>query len=229
MMMRLRRTIYISVFLLFLPSCLWALMSHVGYYHQNLGNKDSIGLTVYGFIDAVAVDENGDPILDENGDPVLVPVFRIEVSPARNYNNGRGINLDVLDGSNSLQYQIAPSSQGLTLPGAIIGTFSVISSQMDEVITITHTPLYLDRDNSVTVDWELAIGWELDGEPQYDFCLGESDISSDEKRKIIIDLDRPGHVVRLHDAKMYFRLNKKYQVTESGDYTAWIKFEVAGI
>lgn len=214
-----RKQIVITIILL-LPSCLFALMSHVGPNHKTI--QDSLGMTIYGF---VSEDDN-------------TPMFSLKISDP--LYPSPGFNLDVMDGNNPLQYEIAPSSQPLSLAGAIIGTFSVISSGMNELITITHTPLRnLDPNEvGVTVDWELAIGWdEITDNGNGDtvrthriaFCLSKSEQYSDIGRKIEISLDGGSSTdVHMLDAHIYFRLSSNSPVTRPGTYEATIKFEVSG-
>lgn len=187
--------------IILIPFSLYALMTHGG---TNNRYPPSIGQTVYGYIDTV---------------------FFLEVSEPEY--GGNGLNLDVMDPTNLLRYQIAPSQQGLTLAGAKIGSFSVITSDVNKKITITHTPLILDTDVTVTVDWELAVGWELNTIHKTAFCLSTSDAMSDASRKIEIYLNESGSdVIRLHDAYLYFRLSSTSPVTEAGQYHASVIFEV---
>lgn len=198
----------ILIILLLLPFSLCALMTHVGASHT--AENQPIGMTVYGFIEG-----------DE-------PIFRIEPS-APEY-GGEGINLDVMDPANELRYQIAPSAQAMSIAGAKIGSFSVVSSLSNRTIIITHTPLILIRDTSVEVDWELAVSWNLNGEHRTSFCLSTFGNTSSEGREITINLNGTGNdVVRIHDALLHFRLSNTDAVTESGSYHAFVKFWVEGI
>ncbi|MBR4121244.1 MAG: hypothetical protein IKT95_05765 [Spirochaetales bacterium] len=199
---------FILILLLIIPMHLAALMSHVGSGHITENNP--IGLTVYGFIE------------DDS------PIFMIETSTP--VYTGRGINLDVMDASNALRYQIAPSSQALSIAGAKIGSFSVISSTANRVLTITHTPLILTNNSTVTVDWELAVSWDLNGNHQTGFCLSSLEGYSTSGREIVINLNGAGSdTVRIHDALMYFRLSSSDSVTESGDYYADVLFWVESL
>lgn len=199
---------FILFLLLIIPMHLAALMTHVGSSHKT--ENAPIGLTVYGFIE------------DDS------PIFMIETSSPEY--TGRGINLDVMDASNALRYQIAPSAQSLSIAGAKIGSFSVISSTASRVLTITHTPLILTNNSTVTVDWELAVSWDLNGKHQTGFCLSSLEGSSTSGREIVINLNGAGSdTVRIHDALMYFRLSSSSPVTESGDYYADVLFWVESL
>ena len=197
----MRKRTYLILAIILLPFSLFALMTHAGTENRN---PPAIAQTVYAYIDTV---------------------FFLEVSEPEY--GGAGINLDVMDATNLLRYQIAPSQQGLTLAGAKIGSFSVITSDVNKKITITHTPLILDTDYTVTVDWELAVGWELNTIHRTAFCLSTSEYMSDASRKIEIYLNESGtDVIRLHDAYLYFRLSSTSPVTEAGQYHASVIFEV---
>ena len=197
--------ILLTILILFsLPFFLSATMTHAG---KNNPNPPSLSQSVYGYIGTVFSLEITDPVY-----------------------GGAGFDLDVMNPDNPLRYQIAPTQSGLTLAGAIIGSFSVVTSDINKKITITHTPLTLDTDFSVTVDWELAIGWEMNGIHRTGFCLSTSETMSDASRKIEINLNESqSDVIRIHDAHMYFRLSSTSQLTHAGQYHATVIFEVEAL
>ena len=191
------------ILLLFVSFSASAMMTHLG---SNNPTPPSMGQSVYGFVDSV---------------------FNLEITPP--IYGGKGINLDVTDPANLLSFQIAPSAVPMSVAGAVIGNFSLITSDTEKTLIITHTPLILDSDMTKTLDWEMAIGWEINGVHKTAFCLSTSDSVSDASRKISIPLNGEGSdVVRIHDAHIYFRLTSLELVTYAGQYHASVIFEVEG-
>ncbi len=176
-------------------------------------NQDSVEQTVYGYIDEVFELVISNPIY-----------------------SGDGFNLNVNDGSNPYRAMIAPTPIALVEPGLKIGNFSVITSQTDISLKITHTPLVLHRQNqaggadeSVWVDWELGVVWEKAGNVQIAMCLSSNwDTESavpHNIRSISIPITENTNLV---DTGMYFRLTQSSPVSVSGKYLASVIFEVEG-
>ena len=199
-----KKRFLIPVLLLFVSVKLFADLSHVGSSNRNIDNHVPVVQTIYGFIGET---------------------FSLEISEPRY--GGTGINLDVTDTSNVLRYQIAPTNAPLTQAGAIIGSFSITTSNINKIITITHTPLVLVSDSSVTIDWEMGIGWTIGGVHQFRNCLSIDDNLGEANRKIEINLSGTGaSAVRIQDAQIYFRLTSSSAVSEAGQYHASVIFDV---
>ena len=198
----MKRVLIIASIILFtLPSFIFADLAHVGKDHKN---TDPISQTIYAFVGSVFSLEISEPVY-----------------------GGEGINLDVKDSSNELRFLIAPTNEPLSLAGASIGSFSLITSDVNKILKITHTPLILDTDINVTIDWEMGIGWFENGVHRYEVCLSKNDYMGDANRKITISLNGSGgDVVRISDAHIYFRLTPSSAVTEAGQYHASVIFEV---
>lgn len=217
-----KRHIAVLLILLLASFDLFALLSYVGPETKNgvqSYQPPAIAQEIYGFIDSVGTKlEISNPIYIGSGDK-------------------RGFNLDVADSKNTLRYQIAPTQTALTIPGALIGTFSLITSDSGVTLKVTHTPLHLESDPTVIVDYELGISWDLNGVNKSAICLSASDymvgVSVNEaNRSIMIPLTQNNNtaLVRLQNSGIHFRLTPGdasiTSVTESGVYYSIVYFEI---
>ncbi len=209
---RFRTAISIILFIVLSNVALWATTTSIG---ENNKTPDSIGQTIYGYY----------------GD-----VFTLEIS--KPIYTGDGFNLNVNDTSNENRTKLAPTATPLSTPGLEIGTFSLVSSNPDITLKITHTPLTLHYDENgesktAWVDWELCVSWEKDGEFTTAYCLSSNWDSAnavpENLRIISIPLNDSGSVARLVNSGMYFRLTSSSAVSKAGKYIASVIFEVDGL
>lgn len=174
-------------------------------------------------------------------------IFSIEVSDFlySDANNGRGINLNYEDSSNSNAYLIAPTGgRLLSVPGLMIGTFDATvtfnpSSNSDytsATLTITHGKL-LKTGGGAAFDYELAVEYKMnDGDRLHDtvnrFCLStDSSIATAYEKSIVIDMvpsNATNGMCSIKDGGIYFRLTSEEPVNVSGDYTSNITFMLQG-
>ena len=195
-----RNIILAMLMILLIPANLFVLLSHVGLNHTE---TNPIVQAIYGYVDEIFILEISEPVY-----------------------GGAGFNLDITDPSNSeLSYQIAPTNQPLSQAGAVIGSFSITTSNTNKVLKITHTPLMLDSDTSVTVDWEMGIGWYEGTVHNFQNCLSIDDAQGEANRKVVISLAGEG-AIRINDARIYFRLTYSSPLIEAGQYHASVVFEV---
>lgn len=169
-------------------------------------------------------------------------VTLLEVSPP--IYSGNGFNLDIMDANNELRFQISPTMVALSVPGAKIGSFSMITNNLGSKLRITHTPLTttvvetvddVEVLTTVLLDWELGVSWDWNGIPQEMMCLSAGwsmgGNVSEVNRSIVILLNvtqQGQYVVRIHDAGLLFRLSSEYPVKKQGVYSATVIFEVEG-
>ena len=165
-------------------------------------------------------------------------VTRLEVSQP--IYGGDGFNLDIMDPTNPIRFQIAPTMVALSVPGAQIGSFSMITDDIGSNLRITHTPLSIIVEKNgvpttVLLDWELGVSWDQGGSPQQQMCLSAGwsmgGNVSEINRSIIINLvpsaGNANHsIVRIQNANLLFRLSSEYPVKEEGIYIATVIFEV---
>ena len=165
-------------------------------------------------------------------------VTRLEVSQP--LYGGDGFNLDIMDPNNAIRFQIAPTMVALSVPGARIGSFSMISDDIGSNLRITHTPLSIIVEKNgvpttVLLDWELGVSWDQGGSPQQQMCLSAGwsmgGNVSEINRSIVIHLvpssgNANQSIVRIQNANLLFRLSSEYPVKEEGVYVASVIFEV---
>lgn len=158
-----------------------------------------------------------------------------------NINEGKGINLNYTDESNTVnRYLITPTSEILTLPGLPIGTFSLIATftenQSGGRLTITHDKLVNSSDPSVEYDYELGIKYSLNnGNTILDvpakMCLSRNSTitSISGQKSVVINLPGENGIVSIQDAGIYFRLTKDSIVSVTGQYFSTVTFNLEAI
>ena len=133
-----------------------------------------------------------------------------------------GINLDYEDENNGFRYLIRPSQES---PGLQIGSFSMLTTfavtQRQARLTVSHTKLILDTNPSVSVDYELGIMYSIsDGSsisnPEPSFCLSTG--------SIVLPIN--SRISTVMDGSIYFRLATGNEVTEAGQYTSTVTFNL---
>lgn len=211
----MKKAIPIILFMLvLLTQFLFADLIHVG---SNNNNPAPIEQEIIGYINSVT---------------------RLEVSQP--VYGGNGFNLDIMDPENAIRFQIAPTMVALSVPGAKIGSFSMITDDIGSNLKITHTPLSTTVMKNgvqtvVLLDWELGVSWDHDGSPQQQMCLSAGwsmgGNVSEINRSIIINLvpsvgNTNQSFVRIQNANLLFRLSSEYPVKEEGVYVASVIFEV---
>lgn len=217
-----RRFVIILLSLLMFSFDLFALLSYVGPETKNgvqSFQPPAITQEIYGYIDSIGT--------------------KLEISSPKYVGSGdkRGFNLDIADSANALRYQIAPTQTALTIPGALIGTFSLITSDSGVTLKVTHTPLHLESNPTIIVDYELGISWDWNGVIKNAMCLSASDymvgVSVNEaNRSILIPLTQNNNttLVRLQNSGIHFRLTPGEAaittVTEPGVYYSIVYFEI---
>lgn len=154
-------------------------------------------------------------------------------------NNEYGINLDVLDSSNSGSNLISPTATPLTHSGLKVGLFSVVSSVTNYKVVITHSPLVRQTSpedlTTAYIDYELGVIYTTDGvNYSEEFCLSVQDANLPNQpgnlsKKIEIPLQVSSGVVMIQDAGIYFRLTNSSPVSVPGNYLSNITFSVESI
>ena len=153
-----------------------------------------------------------------------------------------GINLDYTDDSNPYRFLIAPTTTALSTPGLEIGTLSAfltLSQGHSAVLTVVHDRLRNSNSDysNVTVDYELSLVYSINmgsGEDAISgsrFCLGLDHLTTplsqiDSNRKMIVDIPYAS-VISIHDAGIYFRMNKDSSVFVPGQYSSSVVFELS--
>ena len=151
-------------------------------------------------------------------------------------NGYAGINLDSSDSSNDFRYLIKPTT-ALSSPGLVIANFSVLVTYKHlELSTlklvVTHTKLIHTNDNSVKLDYELAVMYTLnDGSTTQNnanqnvskFCYSEDATSNN---SIEINLKQTSGVSSIQNGNIYFRLKNNETPTVTGQYYSTIKFSL---
>ena len=203
------------IMLILLSQFLYADLIHIGSGHSS--QPEPIAQELIGYINSVT---------------------RLEVSQP--VYGGDGFNLDIMDPTNPIRFQIAPTMVALSVPGAQIGSFSMITDDIGSNLRITHTPLSIIVEKNgvpttVILDWELGVSWDQGGSPQQQMCLSAGwsmgGNVSEINRSIIIHLvpseGNANHsIVRIQNANLLFRLSSEYPVKEEGVYIATVIFEV---
>lgn len=153
-------------------------------------------------------------------------------------NNEYGINLDVLDSSNSVSNLISPTAIPLTHSGLKVGVFSVVSSVTNYKVVITHGPLVRQTSaqdlTTAYIDYELGVIYTTDGvNYSEEICLSAPDVNLPDRpgmsKKIEIPLQISSGVVMIQDAGIYFRLTNSSPVSVPGNYLSDITFNVESI
>lgn len=144
-----------------------------------------------------------------------------------------GINLNYSDESSSYRYLITPTSNPMSEPGLPLCTFSLFATYSQTVggrLLITHSPMTLSTNASITLDWELAIMYSVsDGTstsgPWTRYCLSSGSVISSE---ILITLPSSG-VCSIEDASLYFRFAEGVFPSVNGNYFSDISFTLEAL
>lgn len=154
-------------------------------------------------------------------------VLELTVSPFMydGANNSRGLNLDV-NADTNYKYQIAPTTVPRSVPGLLIGTFSILSSSSNYKLTITPEKLKKDGNPNITFDYEICAYYTLQ--------IGKTSVTShevycDSTEPAVINFaeENGNRVLVLQNAGLYFRLLREVNVT--GDYSADIEFKLESL
>ena len=154
-------------------------------------------------------------------------VLELNVSPFiyDGANNSRGLNLDV-NADTNYKYQIAPTTVPKSVPGLLIGTFSILSSSSNYKLTITPEKLKKEGDNNTTFDYEICAYYSLQ--------VGKTSVTShevycDSTEPAVINFaeENGNRVLVLQNAGLYFRLIS--EVNSRGDYSATITFTLESL
>lgn len=148
-------------------------------------------------------------------------VLELDISPFYYacMNEGKGINLNINDDTNNFRYLIAPTQSPESVPGLLIGTYSLISSSSDYRLTISHEAMLNTANNSIFYDYELCtiysvqIGLTLAERTAYAESLPDS---------IVINFNETHGILMLQNAGLYFRLCT--EVLEPGSYRSVVTF-----
>ena len=146
-------------------------------------------------------------------------VLELEISPFNyaNLNGGKGINLNINDDTNNFRYLIAPTQTPNSVPGLLVGSYSLISSSSDYKLTITHDKLVKTTDPSLQYDYELCtiysvqIGSNMVERTSYSLASPHS---------IEINFNETHGILMLQNAGLYFRLST--EVHDSGLYQSTV-------
>ena len=165
------------------------------------------------------------------------------ISPEAN-----GINLDYTDENSVYRYNIMPTSTRLSVPGLLIGNFSVYmtfanTSYNGAKLTITHDTMSMNQ-NGVQdeIDYELAVMYLIyDGTgettTQTDFCLANTSQSStfplstnsSEKSIQILLQSNEAKLCNIQDAGIYFRLANAFETLTEGLYNSTVSFTLESL
>ena len=131
-------------------------------------------------------------------------------------NGGKGLNLDINDEMNNNRFLIAPTQLPKSVPGLLIGTFSLISSSPEYKLTISHDKLANDLNSSIKYDYELCAYYSVLKDStvitHQTYCV------SDESA--VINFNDINGILMLQNAGLYFRLCT--EVVDEGTYTSLI-------
>lgn len=146
-------------------------------------------------------------------------VLELEISPFNyaNLNGGKGINLNINDDTNNFRYLIAPTQTPNSVPGLLVGSYSLISSSSDYKLTITHDKLVKTTDSSIQYDYELCT--------IYSVLIGSTMVertaySTATPHSIEINFNETHGILMLQNAGLYFRLST--EVHDSGQYQSTV-------
>lgn len=160
------------------------------------------------------------------------PNISLEASNIVYYDNGKyGINLDINDSSNNISNLITPTATPLTVPGLLVGRFSVVSSVTNYKVVITHSQMILQPDqgepaaNAPSFDYELGVIYTIDGINYTSLMCVSSPNNSIE---IPLMIAQQG-VVMIQDAGIYFRLTNGAPIPSNGNYKSDVTFSVEPI
>ena len=131
-------------------------------------------------------------------------------------NSGKGLNLNINDDTNNHRFLIAPTHTPKSVPGLLIGNFSLISSSSDYQLTLSHDKLTNDNNSSIKYDYELCAYYSV---------LKGSNVVANEvycvaNENAVISFDEIHGILMLQDAGLYFRLCT--EVVDAGTYTSTI-------
>ena len=199
-------------------------------------------LIVFSMCSLFAVQNSTDPYRMQTISGFIDDILYLNVSPFLYdgivQNGYAGINLDHNDSANDFRYLIQPTpSTPLQYPGLVIGTFSVLVTYKNINLStlkliVTHNKLVHSNDNSVKLDYELAVMYTLnDGSGNQNsayvdiaaFCYSEDASTND---KIEINLKQGSGVSSIQNANIYFRLKDGDTPTVTGQYYSTIKFSL---
>ena len=152
-----------------------------------------------------------------------------------------GINLDYNDQSNEIRGIIAPTNESFTLPGIVIGTFSVLCTFIEAAqqtnpvlpvvkLTIEHDKLRHTTDSSAQLEYELAVSYSINGGTSHtEYCLSVSS-SAEGPKKIEVSLTdgATNHMVSIQNANIYFRFAEGESPSVIGQYESGIVFTLEG-
>ncbi len=188
---------------------------------SDINDTTTSGHRISGFINAVYID-------GEESHTELTSYLGVSPNSILENMDGeyKGINLDYTDSNNTYRNFISPTATSCTTAGLQIGTFSVLvtfsQDSNDAVLTITHDKLLHSDYENVLVDYELGIDYVINsGEKLAGFtqiCLSTG--------SIVINLPSSNQISSVHDAGIYFRLNKDSSVSVRGQYTSNVYFEL---
>ncbi|MBR2281357.1 MAG: hypothetical protein IJ863_01905 [Spirochaetales bacterium] len=185
-------------------------------------DKQQSGHRVSGYINAVYIDD-GVPQVE------LTTYLGVSPNPILEEMDGsfKGINLDYTDSNNIYRNFISPTAASCTTPGLQIGTFSALvtfsADANDAVITITHDKLAHTELDNVFVDYELGIDYVVNSGAVLVSRATQICLSSG---AIVIELPHSNSISSVHDAGIYFRLNKDSSVKIKGQYTSDVHIEL---
>ena len=164
--------------------------------------------TIYGYIDDITY--------------LKVDPFKYANTTFGNY---IGIDLDYNDASNGFRYQIMPTDTPLTSAGLQIGTFSMLatftSGNKTANLIVTHTKLIHDENSEIMVDYELGLMYSISNgsgisNPPASMCLSTG--------RIVVPITSA--ISTVMDGNIYFRLTKGQNVTQTGQYSSTVTFNL---
>ena len=153
-------------------------------------------------------------------------VLELDVSPFQyaGMNEGKGINLNINDDTNNFRYLIAPTQAPESVPGLLIGTYSLISSSSDYRLTISHDPMVNTSDNQIFYDYELCTVYSV----QIGSSMTERTVYAESSPdSIVINFNETHGILMLQNAGLYMRLCT--EVTDGGTYSSDITLQLESL
>ncbi len=210
----IRKTL-IALFLLFSISAAFCASPYDPYKTQ----------TISGFVDDISY--------------LYVSPFRYEGIVSNGY---EGINLDYTDTTNDERYLIQPTDIALSSPGLQIGTFSILSTFIENTsltsvkLVISHTKLIHSSNTTDAgkLDYELGVMYSLSngstiGSATAHMCYS-TDSSLSGAKSIEINLwNATTRMASIQDGNIYFRLAKDVTPTIAGQYTSVVTFALEAL
>ena len=132
-------------------------------------------------------------------------------------NDGKGINLNINDENNNFRYLLAPTNIPQSVPGLLIANFSLISSSSNYQLTLSHSKLVNNNDNTIKYDYELCTIYSVQKGNQTiertAYCVASPD-------SMVLNFNEIHGILMLQNAGLYLRLCE--EITDPGEYSSTI-------